>query len=317
MRIIFWLLLLLSATGSVALAQTQSINELRRMFDYDQNAQLDVREVGSINRHGVRIHDITYASPKSGRVTAYLVAPTGRGRFAGVVFGHWGYGTRTEFLPEAILYARAGVVSLLVDDLGVRPAPWRRRAEGDQPEAVRDNFIQSVVDLRRGIDVLRARTDVDANRIAYVGHSSGAHWGAILSAVERRLKTVVLMAGVPNESTIMMESDDPDYVNARQSARKEELDNYFKTVSPLDAVNYVPHATPTPLLFQFARFEQYFNEAAMQRYARAASEPKLVLWYDTGHGLNDVRPLIDRANWLQRLIGMKPVAPLLRRSLRN
>jgi len=316
-RNILGLLLLVAATCEVALPQTKSINELRRMFDYDQNAQLDVKEVGSINRSGVRIHDITYASPKSGRVTAYLVTPTGRGRFAGVVFGHWGYGTRTEFLPEAMLYARAGVVSLLVDDLNVRPAPWRRRAEGDQPEAVRDNFIQSAVDLRRGIDVLRARSDVDPNRIAYVGHSSGAHWGAILSAVDRRLKTVVLMAGVPSEKTILMESDDPDYVSFRQSTPKEQLENYFRILTPLDAINYVPHAAPTPLLFQFARFEQYFNETAMKQYAGAAREPKLVLWYDTGHGLNDLRPLIDRAHWLQRYIGMKSVAPMLRSSLIN
>ena len=316
MRRILWLLLLMAATSEVALAQNQ-INDLRRLFEYDQNAPLDIKEIGVLNRDGVQIHDITYASPKSGRVTAYLVVPVRRGRFAGIVFGHWAYGTRTEFLPEAILYARAGVVSLLVDDLGVRPAPWRRKAEGDQPQAVRDNFIQSVVDLRRGIDVLRARSDVDPNRIAYVGHSSGAHWGAILSGVDRRLKTVVLMAGVPNESTIMMESDDPDYVNARQATPKEEFEKYLKVVSPLDAINFVPHAAPTPLLFQFARFEQYFNEASMLRYARAGSEPKLVLWYDTGHGLNDVRPLIDRANWLRRHIGMKPVAPMLRRSLRN
>ena len=315
MKRIFFLLLLIAAACETALAQNQSINELRQMFDYDQKAPLDVREVGVINRSGVRIHDITYASPKSGRVTAYLVVPTGRGRFGGVVFGHWALGTRTEFLPEAILYARVGVVSLLVDDLGVRPAPWRRKAEGDEPEAVRDNFIQSVVDLRRGIDVLRARFDVDPNRIAYVGHSSGAHWGAIMSAVDRRLKTVVLMTGVPDESTIMMESDDPDYVDARQATPKEVFEKYLRVITSLDAINYVPYASPTPLLFQFARFEQYFNEAAMQRYARAASEPKLVLWYDTGHGLNDLRPLIDRANWLRTHIGMRPIAPILRRSL--
>lgn len=318
MRRVSWLLLLMAAACQAALAQNQSINDLRRLFDYDQNAPLDIREVGVVNRDGVQIHDITYASPKSGRVTAYLVVPARRGRFAGIVFGHWALGNRTEFLPEAILYAQAGVVSLLVDDLGVRPAPWRRRAEGDHPEDVRDNFIQSVVDLRRGIDVLRARADVDSNRIAYVGHSSGAHWGAILSAVDRRLKTVVLMAGVPNESTILMESDDPDYVNARESAEaKKEIAVYLKIVSPLDAINYVPNAAPTPLLFQFARFEQYFNEASMLRYERAASEPKLVLWYDSGHGLNGVRPLIDRANWLQRHIGMKPVAPMLRSTLRH
>ena len=309
------LLLLVAAFCESVFGQDPSINELRRMFDYDENAPLDIREVGVIKRNGVRIHDITYASPKGGRITAYLVVPAARGCFAGVLFGHWGNGTRTEFLPEAMLYARAGVVSLLVDDLGARPAPWRRNAPGTEPEAVRNNFIQSVVDLRRGIDLLRARSDVDINRIAYVGHSSGARWGAILSAVDKRLKTVVLMAGVPTEATIFMESDDPDFVNFRNTTPKEQLDNYFRIVRSLDAINYVPHGAPTPLLFQFARFEQYFNEAAMRRYAEAASEPKRVLWYDTGHGLNDIRPLVDRANWLRRYVGIGPIAPILRRSL--
>jgi dienelactone hydrolase len=316
MKRVFCLLILVVASCEAAFSQTPSVNELRHMFDYDQQAALDVREVSVINRNGVRIHDITYASPKNGRVTAYLVVPAARGRFAGVVFGHWAYGTRTDFLPEALLYAQAGVVSLLVDDLGVRPAPWRRNADGaTDPQGVRDNFIQSVVDLRRGIDVLLGRPDVDPNRIAYVGHSSGAHWGAILSAVDRRLKTAVLMAGVPDEATILMGSDDPEFVDFRKSVPKEQRDNYFRIISPLDAINYVSHAAPTSLLFQFARFERYFNEAAMRRYAQAASQPKLVLWYDTGHGLNDIRPLIDRAHWLQTRIGMRPVVPILRRRL--
>jgi dienelactone hydrolase len=315
-RILMQLLLVAACCGPIC-AQSTSINELRSLFVYDQQAPLDVKEVGVINRDGIRIHDITYASPKSGRVTAYLVVPAERGRFAGVVFGHWSYGTRTEFLPEAMLYAKAGVVSLLVDDLGARPAPWRRNAPGDQPEAVRNNFIQSVVDLRRGIDVLRSRSDVDPNRIAYVGHSSGAHWGAILSAVDRRLKTVVLMAGVPTEAAIFVESDDPDFVDTRKNTPMGMLEKYIATVSSLDAINYVPHAAPTPLLFQFARFEQYFNEAAMRRYAQAASEPKLVFWYDTGHGLNDIQPLIDRANWLRRHIAIGPIGPILQRSLGN
>jgi cephalosporin-C deacetylase-like acetyl esterase len=236
MKRVFCLLILVVASCEAVLAQSESIDELRRLFDYDQNAPLDVKEVAVINRNGVSIHDIIYASPKGGRVTAYLVVPVRRGRFAGVVFGHWGYGTRTEFLPEAMLYARAGVVSLLVDDLNVRPAPWRRSAPGTEPEAVRNNFIQSVVDLRRGIDLLRARSDVDPDRIAYVGHSSGAHWGAILSAVDRRLKTVVLMAGIPSETTILLESDDPDYVSFRESMPKEQLDNYFKTVRSMRSI---------------------------------------------------------------------------------
>jgi len=82
-------------------------------------------------------------------------------------------------------------------------------------------------------------------------------------------------------------------------------------VSALDAINYVPHAAPTLLLFQFSNFEQYFNEAAMQRYARAASEPKLSKWYDTGHELNDPQALLDRAAWLHKQLGIGSIIPFL------
>jgi dienelactone hydrolase len=312
MKKIFWSLCLILASCAAAFTQDRSLTELRRMFDYDRKTPLDVKEVRVINRAGVVIRDVTYASPKGGRVTAYLVEPAAKGRFAGIVFGHWGYGTRTEFLPEAILYARAGAVSLLMDDPEVRPAPWRRSSPGTEPEAVRDNFIQTVIDLQRGIDLLGSRSDVDAGRLAYVGHSSGARWGAIISAIDRRIKTAVLMAGVPTEATIYLESDDPDNVEFRKSTPKETIDNYLRTISVLDAIRYVPYAAPTPLLFQFARFERYFNEAAMLRYAGAASAPKAVKWYDTGHELNDLQALKDRAAWLQKQIGTKAL-PLAQR----
>jgi hypothetical protein len=85
----------------------------------------------------------------------------------------------------------------------------------------------------------------------------------------------------------------------------------------LDAIRYIPHAAPVPLLFQFATHERYFNEAAMKRYAQAASEPKVVKWYDTGHELNDFQALIDRAEWLQKQIGIKPLGPILQKRLKK
>lgn len=81
----------------------------------------------------------------------------------------------------------------------------------------RDIFIQTVVDLRRGIDLLLARPDVDPKRLACVGHSYGAQWGSILSAVDKRMKTSVLMAGVAECSDIMLRSNDPDIVDFRNS----------------------------------------------------------------------------------------------------
>ena len=61
------------------------------------------------------------------------------------------------------------------------------------------------------------------------------------------------------------------------------------------------------MLFQFARFEQYFDEAAMNRYYEAAMQPKEVKWYDCGHDLNDPTALIDRAKWLRRYVGLGEV----------
>src|SRR5260370_38507053 len=115
MRTILLLFFLTVASYAPAFSQNTHINEQRRMFDYDQKLPLDVKEVGFRDTDGLRIHDINYASPKFGRVTAYLVHPSVKGKYAGMVFGHWGYGNRTGFLPVTILYARDGVGSPLTD----------------------------------------------------------------------------------------------------------------------------------------------------------------------------------------------------------
>ncbi len=301
-----------------AQAQVDQAQGLARLFDYDAKAPLDIQEKASFDRNGLKVIDLTYASPKGGRVPAFLVLPNGKGPFAGVVFGHWGGGTRTEFLPEAELYAQAGAVSVMIDYPWVRPAPWRRNVQNfAKPEEDRDAYIQAVVDLRRAVDLLLTRADVDPKRVAYVGHSYGAQWGAILSAVDKRMKTAVLVGGTPSTAAILLENDDPGLVELRKRLPKEQLEKYIEVTQPLDALNYVPRAAPVQLLFQFARFERFFSDAAMNRYFQAASEPKAVLWYDTGHDLNDIQTLLDRATWLQKQIGVKAVAPILEQKLKK
>jgi pimeloyl-ACP methyl ester carboxylesterase len=232
-----------------------------------------------------------------------------------LLFGHWGPGNRTEFLPEALLYAQAGAVSLLVDYPWVRPAQWRRSLKlADDPENDHRAFIQTVVDLRRGFDLLCARADVDKDRLAYVGHSYGAQWGAILSATEKRLKTAVLIGGIPDSAAIWRDGNEPIAVDYRASTPKEKQEAYLQVMDRTAAVRYVPHAQ-MPLFFQFARHERYFDESAMNRYYAAAKEPKAIKWYDTGHDLNDVQTLADRAKWLHDKISIKPIGRTLATAL--
>lgn len=293
------------------------LSSLKRPFDYDPQAPLELQESLLFERHGARVYDVSYASPKGGRVTAYLVTPLRAGPHAGLVFGHWGPGNRTEFLAEAKLYATAGAVSLLVDYPWTRAAPWRRKLTFlDDPEADHEAFVQAVIDLRRGFDLLTARKDVDPKRLAYVGHSYGAQWGAILSAVEPRIRGAVLMAGIPDAASIYRDGTDPGLVELRAATPKEKLDAFLKAYERTAAVRYVAHAA-VPVLFQFARFERNFDQAAMDRYAAAATGEKKVLWYDTGHELNDPQALTDRAAWLRERVGLKPLPVPAARPARN
>src|SRR6185436_7735666 len=151
--------------------------EMLRHFDYDQKAPLEIKHVGVQRRAQAVVYDLTYVSPKGGVVPAYLVVPKGKGPFAAIVWGHW-YWTnspmfnRKQFLDEAVALAPAGVVSLLTDGPNARPGYVPDRTPLNDKQIT--DRIQAVIDMRRGIDLLLARKDVDPKRLAFVGHSYNA-----------------------------------------------------------------------------------------------------------------------------------------------
>ena len=140
-----------------------------------------------------------------------------------------------------------------------RPAESRRvfRYEDSQKDV--DTARQAVVDLRRAIDVLEAPADVDPSRIAYAGHSYGAQWGAILSAVDKRMKTCILVGGVGAQADMWEKNNDPEMVELRKGYPAEKRSAYLNVHTRLDGIRYVPHAAPVALYFQFARFERHID----------------------------------------------------------
>ena len=108
-----------------AFAQSSLVND-ERHFQFERQASLNLREVSVRRRGDVTIHDLTYASPKGGRVPAYLVVPYTKGKLAAILWGHWMMpksptANRSEFLDEAVALAPTGAVSLLIDTPQVRP----------------------------------------------------------------------------------------------------------------------------------------------------------------------------------------------------
>jgi len=279
-----------------------------RHFDYDQKSPLDVQEVGVEHRGDVAIHDISYASPKGGRVPAYLVVPSGKGPFAAVIWGHWympgsAFLNRKEFLDEAVALAPGGVVSLLPDGPIARPGHVEDETPLNEHEVT--DLLQQIVDMRRGADLLLARPDVDPKRLAYVGHSYDASVGGFLSGIDKRFKAFVLMAGGLSDEMDTKSKELQDY---RKRVGPEKFDAFQAKYEWLDPGKFVSHAAPAFVFLQYATHEKFLTPDRARGYATLVSEPKQFQLYDAPHALN-AEARRDRIAFLTDQLKLRPIAP--------
>ena len=264
---------------------------LLSLYDYDSSAPFDVQEVKSEQKNGATVHDLSYAGPK-GRITAFLVVPDGGGPFPAVLFMPGAPGARFTFYSEALALAGRGVVSLLPDP------PYSRPPIADVVEfkpSDKDGIVQEIVEMRRGIDFLISRDEVDPSRLRYVGFSWGASLGADFAAVERRVGSFVLMSTIPRLSADMRQLGE-------EQGAKGDLAAYEDAMKPIDAVNYLSHVAPNALFLQFGNEDTRPSPEQGREVQAAASSPKQAKWYDGGHELND-RAEKERDDWLAERLG--------------
>jgi cephalosporin-C deacetylase-like acetyl esterase len=281
---------------SAVVAQTPGPDDFAH-FTYDRGASLNLKQISAKVRDGVTIQDITYTGSNGDTVPAYLVIPSGSGKFAGVIWGHWlmpgaANSNRDEFLEEAIALAPAGVVSLLIG------APQSRPNFKPMPNPVL--IAQQVVDLRRGLDLLLSRPDVDAARIAYVGHSWDAGAGAILDAADKRFAAFVFMSGP--QSTMKRVLSSPQMAALRKTsdtAKVEEVEQSLKAAAWADPGSYASELGPAPALFQYGLHdEKWVPLVNAKDYVATASGPKTAEFYDADHALN-AKAQMDRDSFLR------------------
>jgi cephalosporin-C deacetylase-like acetyl esterase len=302
--------ILIATTSVMLLIGTASSQDAVRAdtkhFDYSETASLGISEVSVQHRDGVSVHDITFVSPNGGTVPAYLVLPTGPGKYAAIIWGHWlmpnsSVSNCEEFLNEAIAVAPAGVVSLLMDAPQARP--------GFKPAPNPALIAQQVIDLRRGIDLLRARPEVDSKRIAYVGHSWDAATGAILDSVDKRITAFVFMAGPQSNLEYVLSSDSPRMVSARQGKDMTKVEQTMQSNAWADPGSYAALLGPAPALFQYGlQDEEWVPLKDAKDYFALSTGPKEVKFYDSGHALNK-QARLDRFNFLQQHLALTSLQP--------
>lgn len=280
-------------------------------FAYNSEAPFDLMVLSVRMKDDARIQDISFKSPRSGKVSAYLIVPPGPQPQAGLIFGHWGEGDRGEFVDEAVVLARLGFVSLCLDASFRRPAAYE--PEEELPEA----DLQWIVDVRRAVDLLQDRFALSSEHIGYVGHSFGASFGGVIAGVEHRIKAYVFMAGAARATEIMRTSHHPLIVEARENTPPEAWEAMLVSEAPYDACHYIGQAAPAALLFQFARHDDFVPVQEAERYFELASDPKRIAWYENCNHELSAQARIDRAIFLCEQLGLttpsQPIRVLLER----
>jgi dienelactone hydrolase len=266
-------------------------------FDYDDGAPLDVRtgdEPAELTAD-VRVTSITYRSPKGGRVPALLFTPAREGPHAGLIVQHGMPGGKDDFSLDAMELARLGAVVIAID------APFARRGGAPVTFTPRDRAeqVQLIIDLRRAVDLLRSRPDVDPERIGYLGYSYGGAMGGLLAGVEHRLAAFVLMVGDGGLVEHARGPDEPGLLSSLEPRRREV---WLEAMKPIEPLTWIRQAS-APLLFLSARHDQLVPPRDAARYQRAAPNPKQIRWYDSDHFLPP-RAWCDAARFLGTHIGI-------------
>jgi dienelactone hydrolase len=245
-------------------------------FEYDASAPLRVQEAGVQTFGGIAVHDLSYASPVRGRVPAYLVLPPGKGPFPVVLFAPGSGGTRDELIGDAEDLARRGVAGFLFTPPILRPdGPFLTTCNVAKDVAT---VVQYVKEMRRAVDVIATRPELDAHRIGYVGFSLGADFGAILAGVDHRIRAYALQSGRGHFSVLPAQQC-RQQVGARRGAA------YTKAYAVVDGVRYVRHAAPAAILIQNGTQDPISPRADVLALYSAANGPRTVRFYRSAHRL--------------------------------
>ena len=149
---------------------------------------------------------------------------------------------------------------------------------GNNTHQYTEYLTQIVKDFRRTVDYLETRSDIDEERLAYYGMSWGAILGAIIPAIETRLKTAIILAGGIHESGL------PE----------------------ANPINYVPRIT-MPFLMMVGRYDTILDHEASAKplfdLIGTPPEHKVLKIYETDHIPPKSEYIAETLAWLDLYLG--------------
>jgi len=270
-------------------ASDQLFRVYKRFYSYDKTP-LDAVVESTQQTDDWKQEEITFAAAYGNeRIIAYLYLPKkATPPFQTVVYfpGAGAIRTRSSanlspgYLDDFNFILRSGrAVMFPVYKATFERGDGTKNGWPNSTSSYRDHVIAWSKDLGRSVDYLETRPDIDHNKLAYEGYSWGAAMGALLPAIEDRLKALVLIS--------------PGF--------------YLQHRLPeVDQLNFAPRVK-APVLMLNGRFDFIFPTASSQepmfRLLGAPIERKRRVVYDTGHDIPRNEMIKETLDWLDRYLG--------------
>jgi eukaryotic-like serine/threonine-protein kinase len=243
----------------------RTYHSLLRHYAYDR-APLDARVAARVTTPEWTRETIRIAGPWRDPTVLYLYLPLRAARPLQTVifvppsntFFEASVPDETERLMGP--HVKAGRAVLAVQMKGMVGRPWDAGRPAPAPSSVqfRQELVLHATELRRGIDYLETRPDIDRTRLAYVAVSWGSGSRLAFAAVEPRLRSVVLIGG----------GFDERFVHALPEAR---------------AINFAPRIAAPKLLLNGRYDEEHPWDACALPLWRLLREPKRLTLVESGH----------------------------------
>lgn len=246
-----------------------------KYYEYDQDLPLldSVRLIADSTDYS--LFYITYHSVHDQKVTALLTLPAEREQPVPTIILMHGLGDRktVDYIEAGNQYLLDAGYAVLRVDISNHGDRFKYDYDFDLTTGyrywTRDVITQTVFDLRRAVDFIQTREELDAGRIGFYGISLGGIIGTIFCSVEERVEVpVIVLAG--GKLNLMFGKD----------ALSGDTKDYLSIIDP---INYVANISPRPLLMINAEDDDVVPPITSKLLFKAAKEPKEIIWHPARH----------------------------------
>lgn len=257
----------------------------RWFFDYDASLPLDVEIAVIDDKPQLTSYRVAFNTTNGLRAPGlYYVPKKFEPPFPAIIVMHGADGSKQDFVMMYEFYAMRGFAVLALDAAlhGERAAPTVNAFRADWLQ-LRDIYMQTVVDLRRGLDWLQSRPEIDPGRMGFWGASMGTIIGTTFCAVDTRIRAAALIIGGADFHILLRHSQLPSLAIMRNYATDAELDLIADQLAVVDPQYYIGAIAPRPVLLMNGEKDYIISKEAGARLQELAGEPKETYWYDGGH----------------------------------